>query len=55
MNSFKSLGENIKIVKNELGIVENEDQETNKILNKFYKGEKNLNSDEEKIIKKLKN
>lgn len=55
INSFKSLGENIKIVKKELGIVENEDQETNKILNKFYKGDKNLNSDEVKIIKKLKN
>lgn len=55
INSFKNLGENIKIVKNELGIVENEDQETNKILDKFYKGDKNLNPYEEKIIKKLKN
>ena len=55
INSFKNLGENIKTVKNELGIVENEDQEANKILNKFYKGDKNLNPDEERIIKKLKN
>ena len=39
----------------ELGIIENKTQETNKILNKFYKGDKNLSPEEEKIIKKLKN
>lgn len=55
VNSIKKLGENIETVKKELGIIENKEQETNRILNRFYKSDKNLSLDEEKIIKKLKN
>ena len=55
VNSIKKLGKNIEIVQKELGIVENKEQETNKILNKFYKDNKNLTPDEEKIVEKLKN
>ena len=55
VKSVKNLGNNIATVQEELGIVENESEETNKILNKFYKNDKNLSPDEEKIIKKLKN
>ena len=55
VNSIKKLGKNIEIVQKELGIVESKEQETNKILNKFYKGDKNLSPEEEKIVKKLKN
>lgn len=55
VNSIKKLGKNIEIVQKELGIIENKTKETNKILNKFYKGDKNLSPDEEKIVKKLKN
>lgn len=55
VNSIKKLGENIETVKKELGIVENKELETNRILNRFYKSDKNLSLDEEKIIKKLKN
>ena len=55
VNSIKKLGKNIETVKKELGIIENKEQETNRILNRFYKSDKNLSLDEEKIIKKLKN
>lgn len=55
VRSITSLGNNIVTVQDELGIIENKTQETNKILNKFYKGDKNLSPEEEKIIKKLKN
>ena len=55
VNSIKKLGENIETVEKELGIIENKKQETNRILNRFYKSDKNLSLDEEKIIKKLKN
>ena len=55
VRSITSLGNNIATVQDELGIIENKTQETNKILNKFYKGDKNLSPEEEKIIKKLKN
>lgn len=55
VNSIKKLGENIETVKKRLGIIENKEQETNRILNRFYKSDKNLSLDEEKIIKKLKN
>lgn len=55
VRSITSLGNNIETVREELGIIENKREETNKILNKFYKGDKNLSPDEEKIVKKLKN
>ena len=55
VRSITSLGNNIVAVQEELGIIENKREETNKILNKFYKGDKNLSPDEEKIVKKLKN
>ena len=55
IKSVKNLGNNIATVQEELGIVENKSEETNKILNKFYKNDKNLSLDEEKIVKKLKN
>ena len=55
VRSITSLGNNIETVQEELGIIENKREETNKILNKFYKGDKNLSPDEEKIVKKLKN
>ena len=55
VRSVTSLGNNIATVQDELGIIENKTEETNKILNKFYKGDKNLSPEEEKIIKKLKN
>lgn len=55
VRSITSLGNNIATVQDELGIIENKTQETNKILNKFYKGDKNLSPEEEKIVKKLKN
>ena len=55
VRSVTSLGNNIVTVQDELGIIENKTEEANKILNKFYKGDKNLTSEEEKIIKKLKN
>lgn len=55
VRSITSLGNNIATVQEELGIIENKREETNKILNKFYKGNKNLSPDEEKIVKKLKN
>lgn len=55
IKSIESLGNNIEVVQEELGIVENKAKETNKILNKFYKNDKNLSVEEEKIIKKLKN
>ena len=55
VRSITSLGNNIATVQDELGIIENKTKETNKILNKFYKGDKNLSPDEEKIVKKLKN
>ena len=55
VKSVTNLGNNIATVQEELGIVENKTEEVNKILNKFYKGDKNLSPEEEKIIKKLKN
>lgn len=55
VRSITSLGNNIVAVQEELGNIENKTEETNKILNKFYKGDKNLSPDEEKIVKKLKN
>lgn len=55
VRSITSLGNNIATVQEELGIIENKREETNKILNKFYKNDKNLSPDEEKIVKKLKN
>lgn len=55
VRSITSLGNNIVAVQEELGNIENKAEETNKILNKFYKGDKNLSPDEEKIVKKLKN
>ena len=55
VNSIKELGKNIEIVQKELGIIENKEHETNRILNKFYNEDKNLSLKEEKIIKKLKN
>lgn len=55
VRSITSLGNNIETVQEDLGIIENKREETNKILNKFYKGDKNLSPDEEKIVKKLKN
>lgn len=55
VRSITSLGNNIATVQEELGNIENKTEETNKILNKFYKGDKNLSPDEEKIVKKLKN
>ena len=55
VKSIISLGNNIEVVQEELGIIENKTEETNKILNKFYKNDKNLSPDEEKIVKKLKN
>ena len=55
VRSVRNLGNNIATVQEELGIIENKTEETNRILNKFYKGDKNLSPDEEKIVKKLKN
>lgn len=55
VRSVTSLGNNIATVQEELGIIENKTEETNRILNKFYKNDKNLSPDEEKIVKKLKN
>ena len=55
VRSITSLGNNIVAVQEELGNIENKTEETNKILNKFYKGDKNLSPEEEKIVKKLKN
>lgn len=55
VNSIEKLGKNIEIVQKELGIIENKEHETNRILNKFYDEDKNLSPKEEKIIKKLKN
>ena len=55
VRSITSLGNNIATVQEELGIIENKREETNRILNKFYKNDKNLSPDEEKIVKKLKN
>ena len=55
VRSITSLGNNIATVQEELGIIENKRKETNIILNKFYKNDKNLSPDEEKIVKKLKN
>ena len=53
VNSIKKLGENIETVKKELGIIENKEQETNRILNRFYKSDKNLSLDEEKIAAEM--
>lgn len=55
VNSIEKLGKNIETVQKELGIIENKEHETNRILNKFYEEDKNLSPKEEKIIKKLEN
>ena len=57
INSLKNLKDNINLLREEMKFVtSNNDEEINKVLNKFYKPEnENQNNNDDNIIKKLKN